>query len=559
MITFIKRIFTKDAGWRCVLSGSAGILLGASFPPSPLSSLAYIAFIPLFWMIDENKKNDSIMRQLYLFLFVFHVSTLYWAGGFIPAKDVWMMAAGAALLLIHPFFYLPFLWLSLYVRKNLGRIAGFISFALLWITFDYLHSLSEYSFPWLSLGNSQSYDANRIQIAEYTSVYGLSFIIFTCNILAYEITRNIAFRRWLWNSAKLHTTIGCLLLVYILPSAYGIITIKKLHPSSAGTTGALNIGVIQPNVDPWEKWGLDPSDRIQSYFQQMSLHITETKKLAKFKPDLILWSETAIPFYIFMPRYGDLLHYMQTQIDSAGVPVLTGVPTVKYFDSSDAPAAAERIGNSDLYVEAYNSVTMFLPKSRPGPIYRKIVLVPFAERIPYADEFKFLIKPLRWNVGISGWGKGTDTIIYTLRCKDTTQVRFAGIICYESIYPNFVRAFVDRGAEFLVIVTNDSWWGRTSGAYQHAAFASLRAVETRRWVVQAANGGISELVDLCGIVQSKTKLYSRTSVLMQLHPESVRTFYVNYGDVFAQMCSVTALIVVGVAAGQHVRRKRDKR
>ena len=118
MITFIKRIFTKDAGWRCVLSGSAGILLGASFPPSPLSSLAYIAFIPLFWMIDENKKNDSIMRQLYLFLFVFHVSTLYWAGGFIPAKDVWMMAAGAALLLIHPFFYLPFLWLSLYVRKN---------------------------------------------------------------------------------------------------------------------------------------------------------------------------------------------------------------------------------------------------------------------------------------------------------------------------------------------------------------------------------------------------------------------------------------------------------
>ena len=202
---------------------------------------------------------------------------------------------------------------------------------------------------------------------------------------------------------------------------------------------------------------------------------------------------------------------------------------------------------------------MFLPKSRPGPIYRKMVLVPFAERIPYADEFKFLIKPLRWNVGISGWGKGTDTIIYTLRCKDSTQVRFAGIICYESIYPNFVRAFVDRGAEFLVIVTNDSWWGRTSGAYQHAAFASLRAVETRRWVVQAANGGISELVDPCGIVQSKTKLYSRTSVLMQLHPESVRTFYVNYGDVFAQMCSVTALIVVGVAAGQHVRRKRDKR
>ena len=233
MIRFLKRIFTKDAGWRCVLSGSAGILLGASFPPSPLSSLAYIAFIPLFWLIDENKKTASVMRHLYLFLFVFHAATLYWAGGFIPAKDIWMMAAGAALLMIHPIFYLPFLWLSLYVRKNLGRIAGFISFALLWIAFDYLHSLSEYSFPWLSLGNSQAYDVNRIQIAEYTSVYGISFIILTCNILAYEVTRNIAFRIWPWSSIKLHAAVGCLLLVYIVPSAYGIITIKKMQPATA--------------------------------------------------------------------------------------------------------------------------------------------------------------------------------------------------------------------------------------------------------------------------------------------------------------------------------------
>ena len=303
MITFIKRIFTKDAGWRCVLSGSAGILLGASFPPSPLSSLAYIAFIPLFWMIDENKKNafhHAAIVSVFICVSCVHSVLGRW---FYTCKRC-LDDGSRRCAFINPSIFLFAVPLVIPLcQKNLGRIAGFISFALLWITFDYLHSLSEYSFPWLSLGNSQSYDANRIQIAEYTSVYGLSFIIFTCNILAYEVTRNIAFRRWLWNSAKLHTTIGCLLLVYILPSAYGIITIKKLHPSSAGTTGALNIGVIQPNIDPWEKWGLDPGDRIQSYFQQMSLHITETKKLAKFKPDLILWSETAIPFYIFIPRY----------------------------------------------------------------------------------------------------------------------------------------------------------------------------------------------------------------------------------------------------------------
>jgi apolipoprotein N-acyltransferase len=561
MTSFLKRKFNPESRRRCVLTVCAGILLGASFPPSPLSSLAYIAFIPLFWLIDENKKTASVMRHFYLFLFVFHAATLYWAGGFIPAKDVWMMAAGAALLFIHPVFYLPFLWLSLYVRKNLGRIAGFISFALLWIAFDYLHSLSEYSFPWLSLGNSQAYDVNRIQIAEYTSVCGLSFIIFTCNILAYEVTRNIAFRIWPWNSLKLQTAAGCLLLAYIGPSAYGIIAIKKMQPSttSAGIERTLNIGVIQPNVDPWEKWGLDQGDRMQSYYEQVSLQAAETQKLAKFNPDLIVWPETAIPFYIFLPRYAELLHYVQAQVDTAGVPVLTGVPTVKYFGSSDAPAASERIGNSDLFFEAYNSVTMFSPKSRPGPVYRKMLLVPFAERVPYADAFSFLIKPLRWNVGISGWGKGTDTVLYTIQSKDSVHVKFAGIICYESAYPDFVRAFVKRGAEFLIIVTNDSWWGRTSGAYQHASFASLRAVETRRWIVQAANGGVSELVDPCGIARSRTKLYSRTSVLMQLHPESEMTFYTKYGDVFAKIFSAAALAFVGAAAGQHIRRKREKR
>jgi apolipoprotein N-acyltransferase len=556
MISFLKRFFTKDAGWRCLLSGCAGILLGASFPPSPLSSLAYVAFIPLFWLVDENKKTAVVLRHFYLFLFVFHVVTLYWPGGFVMGKDIWMMLAGGALLLIHPLFYLPFLWLSLYVRKNAGRIAGFVSFAFLWITFDYLHSLTEYSFPWLSLGNSQAYDVNRIQIAEFTSVYGLSFFIFVCNILAYEITRRIAMRTWLWNSSKLHLSLGCLFVLYMFPSVYGIIVIKNTRPSE---NKAINVGVVQPNVDPWEKWGQDPSDRIQSYFRQMSMHVSETKKLAFFKPDMIVWSETAIPFYIFLPRYAELLHFMQQQIDTTGVPVFTGVPTVKYFGPKDAPVTAEQIGNSGLYVEAYNSATMFRPKCAPGPVYRKMLLVPFAERIPYAETFRFLIEPLRWNVGLSGWGKGSDTVLYSLPRKDSAPVNFAGMICYESAYPNFVRAFVRKGAEFLVIITNDSWWGRTSGAYQHASFASLRAVETRRWVVQAANGGISELVDPCGTVQLKTTLYTRTSVMMQLHPESKKTFYVRYGDIFAQVCSAVALAFVCFAAILQIRRKKGNK
>lgn len=139
------------------------------------------------------------------------------------------------------------------------------------------------------------------------------------------------------------------------------------------------------------------------------------------------------------------------------------------------------------------------------------------------------------------------------------QVKFAGIICYESAYPDFVRMFVKRGAEFIVVVTNDSWWGRTSGAYQHASFASLRAVETRRWIVQAANGGISELVDPCGIVRSKTKLYSAADIMMRLRPATGATFYVRYGDLFAQVCCAAGLTFAAAAAVRHGKRKREKR
>ena len=151
-----------------------------------------------------------------------------------------------------------------------------------------------------------------------------------------------------------------------------------------------------------------------------------------------------------------------------------------------------------MFAESYNSTVLIQSGRTLGPIHKKTILVPFAERIPYAETFRFLIEPLKWNVGISSWGKGEDTIVYSLPLHDGRKIKFSGMICYESAYPNYVREFVKRGAEFLVILTNDSWWGNTSGAYQHASFASLRAVETRRWIVQCANGGISMIVDPAG-------------------------------------------------------------
>jgi apolipoprotein N-acyltransferase len=134
------------------------------------------------------------------------------------------------------------------------------------------------------------------------------------------------------------------------------------------------------------------------------------------------------------------------------------------------------------------------------------------------------------------WGKGADTVLFSTTLRDGSRASLASMICYESVYPDFVREFVRRGAEFLVILTNDSWWGNTPGAYQHASYASIRAVENRRWIVRVANGGISGFVDPTGAFHQETELYTARTLDGTIQLRSDRTFYSTYGDLFAQMC-----------------------
>jgi apolipoprotein N-acyltransferase len=247
---------------------------------------------------------------------------------------------------------------------------------------------------------------------------------------------------------------------------------------------------------------------------------------------------------------------VQRLVADAGATLVTGLPHARYFDAASAPITSRRIGESDRYVESYNSVTTIAPDGTVGPVYGKVILVPFAERLPHAESLRFLIEPLMWGVGISSWGQGSDTTVFTAVTRDGREVRFSAMVCYESVFPEYVRAFTDRGAEFLIVVTNDSWWGNTSGAYQHAAYAALRAVEQRRWVVQGANGGISLAVAPTGYAIWQTSLYERTAGTVLIEKRSGRTFYSLYGDL-AGMASVVAAGLVGLMALARSRRDRS--
>ncbi|MBI3788354.1 MAG: apolipoprotein N-acyltransferase, partial [Ignavibacteriales bacterium] len=422
-------------------------------------------------------------------------------------------------------------------------------------SYEYIHSLGEFSFPWMTLGNSQAYDLYRSQIVEYTSVYGLSLLLISFNIIGFVLLVNLGAGKWKLRSSKTIASLVILALIYFLPWIYGASVITRYEKELGGRY--LKVGVIQPNFNPWEKWGEGFIGKWDSYEQQFKTFQYETKRLVRENPnlDLIVWPETAIPFQILLPTYAKFSRDMQATVDSVRTPIFTGLAHRMFYDSLHAPITATKLRYGSFYFDDFNSATIFAPNNYAGPIYKKIVLVPFAERIPYAETFRFLIEPLKWNVGIGMWGIGKDSILFSLPSDNREHTDFSGIICYESVYPNYVRQYVKKGAQFLVIISNDSWWGNTSGAYQHASYASFRAIENRRWIVRSTNGGISAYVDPVGRLHNETKLYSAASLTGEIQPRTEVTFYTKHGDLFATVCLFCSGLFIILSLSISIRKK----
>ncbi|MBI2618697.1 MAG: apolipoprotein N-acyltransferase [Ignavibacteriales bacterium] len=536
---------TMSSGrFNAFLAISSGLLLGLSFPPTPLYSLAHIGLLPLLFLLDRLSRYGEIARFSYLAMFVFHLITLYWVGGFTHMRDGYLVVSGASLLLAHPMFYWIPILSFVFVRKQLGETAALVSFPFLWVGFEYFHALGEFSFPWLTLGNSQAYDLNRIQIAEYASVFGISFFIVAFNTLGFVFIKKIAFNVWKFSSRPGIAVFSALLIVYGGPIVFGISASDSYNLHEERT---MKVGIVQPNIDPYEKWGEGFHSKWDSYLRQMDILIDQTKRMSSESLDVIVWPETAIPFYILLPQNRQYLGQLRQELDSIGTPVFAGLPDGSYRDSTSASPTAQWIEGAGAFFEGFNSATLLLPAQDVDTVYHKVVLVPFAERIPHAERLTFLIEPLKWSVGISSWGKGDHQVVFELPLRSGEAASFGGMICYELVFPSYVRTFVEQGAEFLVIISNDSWWGHTSGAYQLAAYSVIRAVETRRWIVRCANGGISGVIDPAGRFYNKTEFLEATSVIGTIGARTERSFYVRHGDLVGKGC-LTAFFVFMAAA-----------
>jgi len=544
---FQKKILTADEKVEkrknILLLSLSGVLLALAFPPLPFHYFIFVGLIPYFIVIEKRNSLAEINRATYFMAFIFSLFTVYWVGGFTVGKDYYLMISGFVLLFFNPLLFLIASTLFYFALKVFSRKVAMLLFPFFWVCYEYCYSLTDFQFPWLTLGNSQSKFLHFIQLADVVGVYGLSLIILFINLFFF-----ISYRHYVKKSNyKVPLTIA--LLLVILPIVYGVIKENSFKENEK----IIRVGLIQPDLDPYEKWAGGNLDELTGMYLSLS------RKAVAEKATLIIWPETALPVYLLSGQYYETLDSIRNFVGASNVSLLTGMPNfISYLKNEKKPSDAKYSQAGDFYYTNYNAILLFNPDSARIQTYGKMKLVPFGEHTPFADQLPFLGDLIKWGVGIGGWNIGKDTTNFKLGIRNyelgensstinhQPSAIINAVVCYESIFPELIAAFAQRGSEMIAVVTNDSWYGNTSGPYQHKEISVLRAVENRRSVVRAANGGISCIINPLGVTIAETKMYTKDILVGDVSLNSKKTFYTLHPFLIPVTSSLISLWVFGL-------------
>jgi apolipoprotein N-acyltransferase len=376
-----------------------------------------------------------------------------------------------------------------------------------WVVLEFLRSYAMTGFPWSSLGYSQFKFLRIIQFADITGVHGVSFLVVAVNgaLADIFITMNKRKAMPLFHLWPTYVGAGLLCVAFASALVYGNGRLREERPGLG-----VKVSVVQGNIRQDLKWDKSYQTKVIGIYKSLSYLANREQ------PSLIIWPETAVPFYYGLDREltDEIVRFQRT----LGTRLLFGAVTVK---------GEKRLANS---------AVMLNPDGSESYSYDKIHLVPFGEYVPLG-RLLFFVNRLAEGIGDYAPGKRY------LRAA-TPFGEFGTLICYEIIFPGLVRKFFKDGGDFIVTITNDAWFGRTPGPYQHFSFASLRAVENRKPVVRAANTGISGYVDSNGRIISSTSLFERTVLTEEIKTDSTRSFYSSYGDLFSYLCIVVTVILL---------------
>lgn len=512
----------------------SGIILGISFPPFPFpfTLLIFVGLIPYFIVIKRRTTLASISSATFLFSLVFSLITIYWVGSWSSEADPYLMLAGVALLLVYPCVMLIPSTLFYLTRKVFPKFDAIWFFPLFWVTLEYLLTQTDLRFPWLLLGHGLAKFNLFIQGADIVGTNGLSLIATYINVLLFKSF----FEK---NSEEKFRLKPLLIAVFIFlcMMIYGIYKTSTFRISER----KVRIGIVQPNLNPWDKWSTGNLSDL------LNMYLTLSQKCVDEGAEVILWPETALPVYAFGGTYPMVENSIYNFLDTNNVSLLTGMPDIIYdLNQNNIPEDSKYSGPGNYYYRTYNAVLGLNPGSRSIQRYGKMKLVPLGERVPFVDQFAFLGDLLKWGVGITGWNIGKDTTVFKIKNEKIDTIKVGGLVCYESVDPVFVTAFVQKGAELITVVTNDSWYGKSSGPYQHKDFAMLRAVENRRSVVRCANGGVSCIINAKGNILAETKMFVKTTLVGEVPLQDEKTFYSENPLIVPILCSVFSFWIFGM-------------
>ena len=499
MLWQIKAVCAREV-FLCFLSA---ILLALSFSFSQCWILTWLAFLPLF-LAARGKNIFQIFTLFYITGLIFWSSAIYWL--------IHVTLLGQIILIAYLALYFGIfgILISTSIKQPTSYSLLFIPSA--WVLLEYIRSHLFTGFPWSLLGYSQYANLPVIQVADIAGVWGVSFLTMMVNVaiysgIGYRVSGIVRIKKAL---------IPILGIIIIL--IYGYYKIYRIpNPESRIP---LKVSVVQGNIPQVLKWHSASREFI------MDRYLGLTDEVQANAPDLIIWPEASLPVVAEdEPDYYErVIRYTETM----ATPLLFG-------------AVTKRDG---IY---YNSALLLSKEGKLLKRYDKLHLVPFGEYIPFRNTFRFLESI----VPIGDIAPGEAYTIFDLQPRELTQAgsyKFGVLICFEDIFPDLARGFVKRGAEFLVNITNDAWFGKTTEAYQHLAASVFRAVENRVYVVRAANTGVSGFIDPQGRIISLVKnaggdsIFTTGHATQEISPQRGPTFYGRYGDSFVGICFIYIMI-----------------
>lgn len=526
-----------------ILAILSSILLSLPWYSQFSGLIILIAFVPLLFIEDyiyetrEKNKPFILIGYSTLTFAIWNILTTYWIHN---AAFIGVVAA----VIVNTFLMTITFWMFHFTKRKLGPKIGRYALLVYWIGFEHFYLNAEISWPWLNLGNAFAKDIKLIQWYEYTGTLGGTFWIIIVNILCFNILKAFIHSK---NIKALIPRVLIFFSIIIIPIMISLSIFKNYEEKGEN----YNIAVLQPNIDPYnEKFGG------LSSLEQLKIIMNLADSITDENTNYVIGPETALDNSIWLNSLESnySIRVIKDFVNkNPKANFVIGVDCYKRFSPEEKLSVTARYWKREnFYYDAYNSAIQ-IDTSDYIPTYHKSKLVVGVEKMPYPKLFKLLENVI---LDLGGTTGSRATQNYRGTFKNTkSDIRIAPVICYESIYGDYVTDYIKNGANFIFVITNDGWWGNTPGFKQHLTYSSLRAIETRRSIARSANTGISAFINQRGEILNRTEWWVRDTIKNTIKANTEITFYVKYGDYLGRLAGFLTVFIFLYAIVQNILNK----